>query len=88
VAHGLELLSVELDSLILFELGESELDDDGDDPCESRRFSDTPIPILGGKGLKLLEEWYLPLISNSPGSCQHGDVIAARGFNDTRWPGK
>ena len=33
-------------------------------------------------------EWYLPLISYSPGSCQHSDVIAARACNEMRWPGK
>ena len=33
-------------------------------------------------------EWYLPLISYSPDSCLHSDVIAASEVYETRWPGK
>jgi len=55
VAHGLKLFSVELNSLILFELGEGEFDDDGDDPRKSCRFSDLLIAVLGGERLQLLK---------------------------------
>jgi hypothetical protein len=47
-----------------------------------------PIAVLAAIAIAVIVKWYLPLISNSSGSCQHGDVIAARGFNDMRWPGK
>ena len=55
VSRGLKLCSVELNSLILLGLGEREFDDDGEDPRESRRFSDPSIPKLGGERLELLE---------------------------------
>lgn len=55
VAERVKLFGVEFDSLVFFDLGDRKFDDNRDDSCESRRFSDPVVSELSDEGFELLE---------------------------------